>query len=359
MTPDFDTMNETDVREIIVRPLLARLGYAHGTQANIRTEVPLRYERAFLGRKNPKKDPPLAGRADYVCDATSYGRWVVEVKAPAHVLTQDDAEQAHTYCAHPDIAAAYFLLTNGREFRLYATGQLAEPVLAWSYEDIDQHLITLFNIVGYAAIRKLTEILRPDVNKPLGPGLPSRLRIVGGEVIYGEHRSDHPLLQTDGLAGMAGGITGVSVDRAPDGRLHATVRIRSPYQQLAELNKLAGIEDYEFYCSDEYVSAEIERPTIFQNVIQGRLPPGARARILPGVPEFVLPIGFQFTVFTEATGYMDGDAFRGILSFDYAYQLIRGQPSGNPQVDAVFAAMPPTAKLAGVGQFNVLVTHVR
>src|SRR5262245_35661098 len=124
MTPDFDTMNETDVREIIVRPLLVRLGYAHGTQANIRTEVPLRYERAFLGRKNPKKDPPLAGRADYVCDATSYGRWVVEVKAPAHALTQDDAEQAHTYCAHPDIAAAYFLLTNGREFRLYATGQL-------------------------------------------------------------------------------------------------------------------------------------------------------------------------------------------------------------------------------------------
>ena len=36
MKPDFDSMNETDVREIIVRPLLARLGYAHGTQANIR-----------------------------------------------------------------------------------------------------------------------------------------------------------------------------------------------------------------------------------------------------------------------------------------------------------------------------------
>ncbi len=61
MTPNFDAMNETDVREIIVRPLLQRLGYAHGTIANVRTEVPLRYDRAFLGRKQPKKDPPLAG----------------------------------------------------------------------------------------------------------------------------------------------------------------------------------------------------------------------------------------------------------------------------------------------------------
>lgn len=57
-------MNETDVREIVVRPLLTRLGYAHGTHANIRTEVTLKYDHAFLGRKDPKKDPPLAGRAE-------------------------------------------------------------------------------------------------------------------------------------------------------------------------------------------------------------------------------------------------------------------------------------------------------
>lgn len=56
--PDFDTMNETDVREIIVRPLIESLGYRHGTDATILTEKSLRYERNFLGRKNPRKDPP-------------------------------------------------------------------------------------------------------------------------------------------------------------------------------------------------------------------------------------------------------------------------------------------------------------
>jgi hypothetical protein len=106
--PDFASMNETDVREIVVRPLIERLGYRHGTDANIRTEQTLTYARSFLGRKNPKKDPPLVGRADYICEVISFGRWVVEVKAPGEELTRDVVDQAHSYAAHPEIAATFF-----------------------------------------------------------------------------------------------------------------------------------------------------------------------------------------------------------------------------------------------------------
>lgn len=108
MQPHFDSMNETDVREAIVRPLLTQLGYAHGTVANIRTEVTLRYDRAFIGRKKPGKDPKLEGRADYICEAVTFGRWTVEVKPPNVPLSQDDVEQAHTYSAHPEISASHF-----------------------------------------------------------------------------------------------------------------------------------------------------------------------------------------------------------------------------------------------------------
>ena len=85
---DVSSMNETDVREAIVRPLLNALGYRHGTKANIRTELTLRYDQSFLGRKAPGKDPKLQGRADYVCEVIPYGRWIVEVKSPANDLTQ-------------------------------------------------------------------------------------------------------------------------------------------------------------------------------------------------------------------------------------------------------------------------------
>jgi hypothetical protein len=152
---------------------------------------------------------------------------------------------------------------------------------------------------------------------------------------------------------MMAPVTGIAVERSPDGRLFAKVRVLSPYPQLAHLNKLAGIEDFDFFCADEYVSTDIAKPTIFQNVAQGRLPPGAKAKIFPGLPEITLPIGFNFMVFTEATGYVEGAAFKGVLSFDYDYQFIRGGASGNPQIDAIFASVPQTARLEGSGEFSI------
>jgi predicted type IV restriction endonuclease len=101
---NMDGMNETDVREVIVRPFLEQLGYRYGTEAHIRTEYPLRYSRAFLGRKDEKRDPNLRGRADYACEVVSHGRWVVEVKAPHKELDLEDSQQAYTYAAHPEIA---------------------------------------------------------------------------------------------------------------------------------------------------------------------------------------------------------------------------------------------------------------
>jgi hypothetical protein len=152
---------------------------------------------------------------------------------------------------------------------------------------------------------------------------------------------------------MVGGVTGVSVDRAEDGRIKAIVRVISPYQQLADLNRMAGIGDFEFFCSDEFVSTESAKPTIFQNVLDGRLDPGAQFSLIPGTPQTTIPIGFHFTVYTEATGYLFDDTFVGMLLFEYDYQIIRGRPSGNPRIDAMIAACPPTARIEGEGEFII------
>lgn len=355
MVPDFDKMTETDVREVIVRPLIESLGYKYGTNANIRTEVPLRYSRVILGRKNEKRDPPVAGKADYVCDAVSYGRWVVEVKSPRQPLTQDDVEQAQSYCAHAEIAAVYFILSNGREFRLYATSNLAAPLLAWKFEDTETQRMTLLNILSYDAIKKLSAILKPDVSKPLGKGLKSSAQIVGGQVKYGPHHSTHPLLAIDSMNGLVGSVTGVGVDRSEDGRLHAHVSVLSPYQQMAALNKLAGIDDFHFYSSDEYVSDDIAAPTIFQNITKAQLPPGIRGKLVPYLPEFVMPVGFSVTAFSDAAGYVEnGDTFKGVAFLTYDYTLVRGPPSGIPELDALIANMPLEATIEGESEFSIV-----
>ena len=48
---DFDSMNEADIREEIIAPLLRHLGYRSGTDHNIIREQPLSYPKSFLGRK--------------------------------------------------------------------------------------------------------------------------------------------------------------------------------------------------------------------------------------------------------------------------------------------------------------------
>lgn len=351
-TPPFHLMNETDVREVIVRPLLARLGYQAGTAANIRTEVTLRYAKAFLGRKKPGKDPDLVGRADYVCEAVSYGRWVVEAKSPQEEFSQDDVEQAHTYCAHPEIGATHFLLTNGREFRLYAVGALDAPLMQWQYQETEEKLLSLFNLLGYEAVKRRAITSRPDVGKPLGLGLPSRVAIVGGHLTYGEHKSDHPLFNSDYVNGMNATFTGHEVFRTNDGLITARVEILSAFSSFAKLNKLAGIDGYEFSTSEEYVSTDVEKPSVFQNVIQATIPRGIPVKI-PPLPEIPMPLGVEMKAFTQAVGYVENDKFTGVFEIDYDYVILSDGRTGVPQIDAMLRSVPRTATMLGAGEFDI------
>jgi len=353
MTPDFATMNETDVREIVVRPLLERLGYRHGTEANVRTEVTLRYDRAFLGRKNPAKDPALAGRADYLCDAIPYGRWVVEVKAPSEEITRDTIEQAHTYAAHPEVAAAFFMVTNGREFHLYRTSMLDAPVLAWPFEEIEQRLLALFNLVSPDALAKLAKSVRPDPGKPLGTGLPSVIRLSGGEVRYEEHVGDHPFLQADVINGLRLPITGGSVQRTEDGRIHGHVDVANAMPLMKELTEATGLDGgYDFYSASEYLSTDREAPSIFQNFVASQLLKGTPIAIL-GMGKMPSPFTMAFSSFTEAIGFADGDRFKGTMRLAYDFSFTGMDLPIRQALQAQFGRIPSTARMEGLGSFEI------
>lgn len=350
MQPHFDTMNETDVREVIVRPLLTTLGYAHGTKANIRTEVTLRYERAFLGRKNKQKDPPLVGRADYVCEAVTFGRWVVEVKAPHEELGLDDVEQAHTYCAHPEIAATHFLLTNGREFRLYATGDLAAPLLSWAWGQTGEVLTALQNVLSYDAVVKRAAILRYDMAKPLGQGLASKVEIISGEVRLGNFASDPPQFNANALKGSIASLTPGTLSRDEDGRLSLEVGYRSPMQQLTKMIQAAGLDRYQFSSMDEYLSVDEATPSIFQNFTSGSEAPGLEFQMMPGLAPIALPIGFDFAMYSNAVGYFDGREVRGTLDLAYEYRVTHTEVSRN---HPGFANFPDNISMRGEAEFFI------
>ncbi|NQU99490.1 MAG: type I restriction enzyme HsdR N-terminal domain-containing protein, partial [Parcubacteria group bacterium] len=105
---NFERMNETDVRENVIVPLLRELGYRHSSSNDIITEQTLRYPKRYIGKKKGGKDPDLRGKADYILDVENRLRWVIEVKAPELEISIDDIEQAYTYAYHPEVRAIYF-----------------------------------------------------------------------------------------------------------------------------------------------------------------------------------------------------------------------------------------------------------
>lgn len=345
-------MNETDVREIVVRPLLERLGYKHGTKANIRTEVPLRYGRAFLGRKNPKRDPSLAGRADYVCDAIPYGRWVIEVKKPAQAITVDDVQQAHTYAAHPEISAAYFLITNGRDWDLYRTSSLQDPILRWSFADQESVMLRLFNLVGPEAIKRLVSLMKPDPGKPLGPNLASEIELIGGHVVYEDHQSSHPLLDTSQLNGLSLPITGGYVRRTEDGRIHAHVKVASAMALMKELSDAMGVDGYDFFSADEYVSDDPEEPTILQNIVEMITPAGTSVSF-PPFGAFPTPFESRIVAYTEAVGFVREGVFSGTMRLSYDAQFTKMAPQIRLQLEQVVGSFPSSATMEGAGKFEI------
>jgi hypothetical protein len=345
-------MNETDVREILVRPLLHRLGYQHGTESNIRTEQTFRYGKLFLGHKKPT-DPDLIGRADYILEIASVGRWVAEAKAPSEKLTEEVVQQAHSYAAHPEVNALFFLITNGRSYKLYRTSKLDAPLMAWEWDDIDDVVLALGNLVGPDAIRKKMKLLQPDLGKPLAAGIASQVEIIGGWVRYEDHSSNHPLIDIRAINGLELPVIGGRVSRAEDGRLHALVKTAQAAPLLGELSAVLDSGDgYDFFSSDPYVSVNRETPTIFQNAVESQVPAGTKMSV-PGFGDFPVPFSFRSIATTEAIGFIQGDVFEGTMQLSYEFFLENMPLMIRAAFEQKLGKLPSTLRAEGGGRFEV------
>ena len=283
----------------------------------------------------------------------SYGRWVVEVKPPSEAISTDAVQQAHTYAAHPEIAAAFIMVTNGRRFEVYRTGALRAPLLAFDHDQLEQSLLALFNIVGPEAIKKLSNLVRVDSGKPLGRNLASKVAIVGGQITYEEHASDTPLVPREMIEGLQLPVVGGKVERLEDGRIHAYIEIGKAAAMFREFTEMVGAaDDYDFYSASEYISTDPENPTIFQNLYENVTPPGARTRV-PGIGEAVMPFGFALKAYTQAVGYVDAGVFRGTMRLDYELAVTGLSPMLRPMLEAKLGKIPDRSVFGGVGSFEV------
>lgn len=129
--PDF---KEDSVREVIILPILRKLGY---TNENIIRSKTLRHPFLTIGSN---KKIPIKLIPDYSLKVENSFAWVLDAKAPDKKINDsDNIEQVYCYASHPEIRSTYFALCNGLEFTLYRREQTNEPIFLFHIDEIEYY----------------------------------------------------------------------------------------------------------------------------------------------------------------------------------------------------------------------------
>lgn len=316
---DFQSLNETDIREEIIAPLLRKLGYRSGTKNNIIREQILRYPREFLGRKNAKKDPILRGIADYILEADLTVRWVIEAKAPDVEIDLNSIEQAYTYANHPEVRAVYFALCNGKKLIIFQTnlGPDAKSILELNYSELEDKFYQITNLLSPASILRDNPVIALDTREPIGEGLRSVVRITNGIISY-----HHSSVNIPALREMQTCISGGSVERDENGVLIAYLDTVAPTRSLQNLNQRLGLTSFEMFSTDKFISSSVNQKTTFKynkNII---LPQGEKILDINSWREIQLPHNISCDITSEATGHLDKNKFFGSFISKMKYNHI-------------------------------------
>lgn len=314
---DWYQFGEADVREEIVAPLLLRLNYQTGTDNNIIREQSLRYDKSYLGHKNPDRDWPLRGKADYICEVKKRIRWTIEAKSPIREISTEDIEQAYTYARHPEVRAVYFCICNGRELKVYQTADApgTRPIFSLKYEDFDNSFHVIESLLGPDSILRNHPGTTPDFGQPIGPGLRSLVRITGGRVVFQTCSPNLPMLK-----GYTIFVVNGAVQRQVSGGLVAFLDTLSPYESLQRLNERLGLDRFEITSNDSVLSTDEDRPTIFQSEHTVFF---AKGEIMPNFltgSDNQLSSNLTCKVKTVAEGVLKDNIFTGKFQAFYFYQ---------------------------------------
>jgi hypothetical protein len=330
-------LSEAAVREEIIAPILGLLGYRSNTTNDIRYELNLQYPHDFLGRKKPTTDPPIRGRADYVCYAAGRVSWILEAKPSEPDITIDDIEQAFTYARHPEVRAVYFCLRNGREWRVYATDGSAEalPLLTIDPQDPRTAARDLAALLSPTALQSRFAEVAANALPPIGPGLLSFAQITGGFTSYDHAEPDIPPLR-----GFTLSITGGAIQRLETGGLIAYWEARGPYARIQRLIERLGLTRIEAFSPSNELSARSDAPTIFDGKMNGVFPAGETLYDLSTYTDVVLPSSMTCHLNFSGTGVLTAGRFHGPFALHVRYEFI----------DASGVARSP--KFSGFGQIE-------
>ena len=317
---DFVGLNEQDIREEIIAPLLRELGYRSGTPNNIIREQTLAYSKAYLGRKK-STDPDLKGRADYIVEAENNVRWIIEAKSPVSDINTDDIQQAWTYANHPEVRAVYFVLSNGIDFLVYQTnkGPQNPAILQSSYAELPEKLALIKNILSPASIVRDFKDVDLDFEPPIGDGLRSIAKIVNGHIVF-----HHNSLGMQHMKGLTLSVKSGFLQRNEENNIVAYLDTVSPFIQLQKLNEKFGLHEITAVSGISVLSSYPNNMSELVYNTSNILPQGESILDLATMNTMLLPQNITVNTETHVAGYLENNEFKG--SFNAQMHFVGSMP---------------------------------
>lgn len=310
--------NEAEVRFHFIDPLMRKLGYPGGEDVFFKLEEKLEYPYFHIGRKSEKKDQPL-GFPDYRAGLKGRrGSFIVEAKSQKAGLSVADVEQAHSYAAHAQVGANYFVLCDGIKIQIFETlsGHQKKPLVDMQVSEIEGHYHEIENILSPENLRKNCQV-EYDKSLKLCDGMGSsaiiragiyemddwdyRILIGGNDVTemikasvpqIAQVDQDFDMLKNDFELRVSDGAAG----RDEEGRIHANVTFQGATKNNAEAMRLLGIQSMAFSTRDKFLSTDPQAPTVFESTAEFSIDKGTMIPPLFGeaVPADVNSTGDMF-----------------------------------------------------------------
>lgn len=331
----YEDYNETAVRFHFIDPVLRALGYPGPLDTYLEFEEKLDYPYYHIGHKS-KKDLPL-GFPDYRAGLKGRrGSFIVEAKAPSARISKATIEQAHSYAAHSQVGANYFLLCDGIEFQLFETlsGSESSPISLIPASEINDRFHELENILSPSSLARNCQISY-DAKLKLCDGLASKARIRSG--LYEMDKWEYRILingedQTEFIKSSVPSIQEVDdqmlmlrddfelrvsegvAQRDDDGRIFATTKFAGVTKNNTNAMQQLGIDRLTFYTNDRFLSTDPNSPSVFESVTEFSIEEGAHIATGLFGSTTAAPTPIKGDMFVSALMHKNGDRIIGKFS---------------------------------------------